>query len=170
MCFKCTFPGQQSWPGLSLLKVLIYSDFSYRINDMECQKFPATICSQFLFPDAWLLLTPTPYSDDTGLVDSLQIVSSFKRHNSVFFFSLLKHLLPLSSTGEKHIFRQFLICLANIWKCTFLCFLEYINTWKRSPKCGYFELSAKKYAPSKTLKSALLFECSKFSGIIINYK
>ena len=40
----------------------------------------------FQMPD--LLPIPTPYSDDTGLVDSLQIVSSFKLHNSALFLSL----------------------------------------------------------------------------------
>lgn len=52
--------------------------FCSRTKVIVCQNFPFTICSQFLFPDAWLFLTPTAYSNDTGLVNSLQIAKQFQ--------------------------------------------------------------------------------------------
>lgn len=130
-----------------------------------CQKFPFTICSQFLFPDAWLLPTPTLYFNDTGWVDSLRIAKQFQTLQFCCFF-LLECLSPLSSTGEKLFFRQFLMCLADIWKCKFLCDLENINTWKISPKCGYLELLTKN-STLKDSQTALLLDFSKFSGVII---
>lgn len=98
-----------------------------------CQKFPFTICSQFLFPDAWLFLTPTAYSNDTGLVNSLQIAKRFQilQLRSVpFSWNVFHQFLQL----EKNSFRQFLMCLVYMWNCKFLSDLENINTWKISPK------------------------------------
>lgn len=42
-------------------KVLTYSDFSSKTNVIVRPKFPCTICSWCLLPDAWLRLTPTPW-------------------------------------------------------------------------------------------------------------
>lgn len=130
-----------------------------------CQKFPFTICSQFLFPDAWLLPTHTQYFNDTGLVDSLQIAKQFQTLQFCCFF-LFECLSPLFSTEEKLFFRQFLICLAYKWKCKFLCGLQNINTRKILPKCGDLELLTENMYLKRPQKS-LFSELSKFSGVII---